>query len=39
MPTYLAILDEPGVGMHTYQVTDDNNVGIGGVFIEVEESK
>ncbi|OAS12009.1 hypothetical protein A5481_31615 [Methylobacterium platani] len=38
-PTTYPILDYPGVGSHTYQVVDDNNVGIGGVYISVQESK
>lgn len=38
-PTTYLILDVPGVGSHTYQVVDDNNAGIGGVYISVQESK
>ncbi|BAQ44408.1 host specificity factor TipJ family phage tail protein [Methylobacterium aquaticum] len=38
-PTTYPILDYPGVGAHTYQVVDDNTVGIGGVYISVQESK
>ncbi|WP_245298627.1 host specificity factor TipJ family phage tail protein [Methylobacterium platani] len=38
-PTTYPILDYPGVGSHTYQVVDDNNVNIGGVYISVQESK
>lgn len=38
-PTTYPILDVPGVGTHTYQVVDDNNVNVGGVYISVQESK
>ncbi len=38
-PTTYPILDYPGIGSHTYQVVDDNTVGIGGVYISVQESK
>ncbi len=38
-PTAYPILDTPGVGSHTYQAVDDNNVNVGGVYISVQESK
>lgn len=33
----LLLTDEVGAGVHNYQVVDDNNIGLGGVFIEVTE--
>ncbi|MBA9070703.1 sulfur carrier protein ThiS [Methylobacterium sp. RAS18] len=39
MPTTIPTDDTPGPGLYTYAVNDSNNLGIGGVYISVEESK
>lgn len=39
MPTTIPFDDTPGPGQFTYQVTDTNNLFVGGVYISVEESK
>jgi hypothetical protein len=39
LPTTLPVDDTPGAGYHEYYLLDSNNLGVGGIYISVEESK